>query len=148
MTKYVYEHTVRTTARPDAVWRLWADAPNWPAWDTSVTSVELTGLFAEGTTGTMHLADQPPVGIRLVEVTPGVGFVDETEIPGALLRFDHRVTATADGSRVTHRVEIEGGAEFVGRLGPAVTADVPAAMAGLVALAEREVAADRASSTA
>jgi hypothetical protein len=149
MSTYEYEHTLRTTAGPAAVYDLWADTTNWPAWDTSVTAVDLDGPFAEGATGTMHLADQPPVSFRLTAVEPGVGFVDETAIPGAVLRFDHRVVAVPGGGAVvTHRVEIEGDADFVSALGPAVTSDVPEAMAGLVALAERVPDLDAASSTA
>lgn len=139
MATYEYEHTVQTTAAPDDIWRLWADAPNWPSWDTSVTKVELDGPFEVGTTGTMHLADQPPVGIKLIEVTPGAGFTDETEIPGAVLRFVHRVVATPTGAAVTHRVEIDGDPDFVAELGPAVTSDVPEAMAGLVEQASSAV---------
>lgn len=144
MATYEYEHTVHTTASRNAVWQLWANAETWPDWDTSVTAVTLDGPFTEGTTGTMHLADQPPVGITLVQVTPGAGFVDETEIPGAVLRFDHRLATTPEGTSITHRVTIDGDEDFVAQLGPAVTSDVPDAMAGLAALAERR---DRASST-
>jgi hypothetical protein len=72
MATYGHEHTVRTTAGPAAIYALWADTPNWPAWDT----------------------------------------------------------------------------HFVPELGPAGTSDVPEAMAGLVALAERVRDADTASSTA
>jgi hypothetical protein len=146
MTTYEYEHSVRTTATPAAIYALWADVPNWPAWDTSVTAVDIDGPFVEGATGTMHLAGGPPVSFRLTAVAPRVGFVDETEIPGAVLRFHHRVAALPGGGAVvTHQVRIDGDADFVSELGPAVTADVPEAMAGLVALAER---VDAASSTA
>jgi hypothetical protein len=145
MATYEYEHSVHTTATPAAIYALWADTPNWPAWDTSVTAVDLDGPFVEGATGTMHLADQPPVSFRLTAVAAGIGFVDETEIPGAVLRFHHRVEALPGGGAVvTHRVQIEGDAGFVSELGPAVTSDVPEAMAGLIALAER---VDAASST-
>jgi hypothetical protein len=138
MTTYEFAHSIRTTADADTIWQLWADAARWPAWDTSVTAVELDGPFAEGTTGTMHLADQPPVTINLTKVTPGIGFDDETEIPGAVLRFIHFLQPHTDGGvTVTHRVEITGDDEnMIMQLGPAVTEDVPAAMAGLVALAE------------
>lgn len=151
MLNYEYEHSVVTSASPDAILALWRDPASWPSWDTSVTRVELDGPFAVGSGGTMHLAGQDPVSFTIT-ATGESGFTDETPIPGGVLRFIHVVAPHEHGATVTHRVQIEGGAELAAQLGPAVTEDVPEAMAGLVALAEaRRVpgpAADTASSVA
>lgn len=135
MLNYAYEHSVATSASPDAILALWRDPAGWPAWDTSVSEVELDGPFAVGTTGTLHLVGQDPVGFRLTAIDD-TGFTDETPIPGGVLRFVHHVEPHEGGALVTHRVQIEDAAELAAELGPAVTEDVPEAMAGLVALAE------------
>ena len=81
----------------------------------------------------MAIKGQGPISFTLTSVEDGIGFVDETSVPGALLRFSHRVEALDNGVRVTHSVVIEGpAAQF---LGPVVTADLPDAVEALVKLA-------------
>ena len=75
------------------------------------------------------------IGFELVEVDAGAGFLDETVLPGLVLRFDHRVVPRPDGAEVTVRVSIEG--EGAAEMGPMVTEDTPDAVAALVRLAER-----------
>lgn len=149
MTSYEYEHTVETAAPPAAVWRLWSEVGRWPEWDASVQSVELRGPFEVGTTGTMHITGQPPIPFRLTEVEPGRGFVDETEIPGGVLRFRHTAVALpGGGTAITHRVEIDGAEDVAAEFGPQVTEDVPESVAALAALAALVGSGDAASSTA
>lgn len=135
MTFYEYEHTATTTASPDAVYALWADVATWPTWDTSVEAATIDGPFVAGARGSMTLEGAMRVEFVLVEVEPGVGFLDETVLPDLVLRFDHRVRPAAAGAEVTVRVTIEGPA--AGDMGPMVTADTPDAVAALVRMAER-----------
>lgn len=135
MINYEYEHSVSTSASPEAILALWSDPVTWPAWDTSVSKVDLNGPFALGSTGTLHLIGQDPVSFTITAIDE-TGFTDETPIPGGLLRFIHVVRPKDGGAVVTHRVQIEDAAELAAQLGPAVTEDVPEAMAGLVARAE------------
>jgi hypothetical protein len=44
------EHTIETTAAPEAIWRLWADVPRWPEWNQDLARAELTGEFVAGST--------------------------------------------------------------------------------------------------
>jgi hypothetical protein len=133
MATYSYEHSVEGPASVETVWELWSDVSRWTEWDESLESVTLSGPFAEGAGGTMVIKGQGPISFTLTSVEPFVGFVDETSVPGALLRFTHRVERVGDGVRVTHSVVIEGqAAEF---LGPVVTADLPDAVEALVKLA-------------
>jgi uncharacterized membrane protein len=37
------EHSVETSASPEAVWRLWADVPRWPEWNADLARAELDG---------------------------------------------------------------------------------------------------------
>ncbi|CRK56057.1 hypothetical protein [Alloactinosynnema sp. L-07] len=133
MTTYEFAHTETTTADADAVWALWGDVARWAEWDSSLTGVTLEGPFDVGSAGVMNFEGRPPVHFRLTEVRPGQGFSDETEIPGAVLRFHHEVAVVDGLTAVTHRVEIEGA--LAERLGPVVTADVPDAVRALVRLA-------------
>ncbi|MEU0880735.1 SRPBCC family protein [Lentzea sp. NPDC005914] len=133
MTKFEYEHSVEGPASVETVWALWSDVSRWTEWDESLESVTLTGPFAEGSSGTMTIEGQGAIPFTLTSVDPGIGFVDETSVPGALLRFSHRVEQLSDGVRVTHSVVIEG--PEAQTLGPLVTADFPDAVEALVKLA-------------
>ncbi|GAB2874826.1 SRPBCC family protein [Lentzea nigeriaca] len=133
MANYEFEHSVEGPAGVAAVWELWSDVSRWTEWDEGLESVTLSGPFAEGSSGTMVVKGQGPIQFTLTSVEDGVGFVDETAVPGALLRFSHRVERLAEGVRVTHSVVIEGPAAQA--LGPVVTADLPDAVEALVKLA-------------
>jgi len=130
MADFEYEHSVQTSASAEAVWALWSDVERWVEWDTSVQKVTLEGPFAVGSAGVMYIEGLPPLDFTLTEVEPGVGFTDETVVPGGVVRFGHRYEA----GRVTHRVEVDG----PGEMGPAIVEDVPEAMEALVRLAEKQ----------
>ncbi len=134
MTNYEFSHSVETTASAAAVWALWSDVGRWTEWDAELESVELDGPFEVGSRGRMAIPGQPPIEFTLTEVRPLTSFTDETAVPGAVLRFVHRLEPLADGRlRVTHRVEASGPAAT--KIGPFVTEDLPAAVDSLVALA-------------
>lgn len=133
MTNFSFEHSVEGPASVEDVWALWSDVSRWTEWDSGLESVTLTGPFAAGSTGTMVVEGQGPISFVLTSVEEGVGFEDETSVPGAVLRFSHRVEPVSGGVRVTHSVVVEGPAAEV--LGPLVTADLPEAVEALVKLA-------------
>jgi hypothetical protein len=135
MLNYEYEHSLTTSASPGAILALWSDPVSWPAWDTSVSKVDIDGPFAVGASGILHLIGQDPVSFTITAIDEA-GFTDETPIPGGVLRFIHVVEPHEGGALVTHRVQIEDAAEFAAELGPEVTEDVPQAMAALIAHAE------------
>jgi hypothetical protein len=130
-----FQHSVETTARPEAVWSRYADVRNWGDWDGSLEAVEAHGPFEVGTEISLTPTGQDAVRMRLVEVREPELFADETEFAGVLLRFTHRLARLDDGrTRVTHRVEVDG--PGAADIGAAVTADTPDAMAALIRLAE------------
>jgi hypothetical protein len=139
MISYEYEHSLATSAFPDAILALWSDPVTWPTWDTSVSKVDMNGPFSIGSTGTLHLIGQDPVSFTITAIDE-TGFTDETPIPGGVLRFIHVVQPRDGGALVTHRVQIEDAAELAAHLGPAVTEDLPEAMAALVARAASSIA--------
>lgn len=129
-----FERTIDTKASPEAVWRLYSDVSTWPSWDEGIEAVELDGPFESGTEGVLTAAGQGPLPFRMVEVTPARGFVDETEVPGAVLRFIHRLSPVdGGGTRIIHRVEIDGpAADDMGpQVGPQITEGMPATMESL-----------------
>lgn len=138
---FTYSHSHDTAAAPAAVWRLYSDVATWPVWDSSVEAVTLDGPFAAGTCGTLHVTGQPPLPLRLVEVTPNGSFTDATDLPGAgiVITFTHTLSPLpAGGTRITHAMSITGpaAATLGPELGPAIVEDMPEAMASLAAHAE------------
>jgi Polyketide cyclase / dehydrase and lipid transport len=139
---YTFEHTVQTTASPDAIWALYADVNAWLRWDHGLDAVALDGPFEAGVSGRITPKGMGELPFVLTRVEPGRGFDDETPAMGHVLRFIHRIEPLASGgARVTHRVEIDGPA--ADEMGPNVTGDTPEAVAALVALAEHEAATAR-----
>ncbi|ADP80049.1 SRPBCC family protein [Pseudofrankia inefficax] len=135
-----YEHSVETTATPEALWRHWSDMAAWPEWNDGIEKIEVGGPFAVGTRFTMTPPGDDPIEMRLVEITPGELFTDEMDAGDFVVRTEHRLERVDGGrTRVVYRTEITGAAaEQVGpQLGPAITADFPEVVAALVARAER-----------
>jgi hypothetical protein len=135
-----FEHSLESRASAAEVFRLWSDVPNWPTWDEGLEKTELDGPFAAGTPGRLTPAGQSALPFSIVEVRPGVGFSDETPIPGATLRFIHCVEEAGAGRvKITHRVEIDGPAadEIGATMGAELAEGMPHTVAALAALAER-----------
>ncbi|HWQ11138.1 MAG TPA: SRPBCC family protein, partial [Holophaga sp.] len=42
------EHTVETTAAPEAVWARWQAMETWPEWDEDLTAASLDGPWQAG----------------------------------------------------------------------------------------------------
>jgi hypothetical protein len=138
---WTVEHTIATIASAETVFALYRDVATWPRWDAGLERLDLDGPFAVDTTGTMVVAGQAPLRLRLAWVEDGRGFEDETTIPGAdvVVRVRHRLQPLEQGgTRITHTLSIEGpGADTVGpQLGPSIAADFPQTLAALARLAE------------
>ena len=137
---WTYEHSIETSATPEAIWRLWADVENWGTWNTDIEKIEIRSPFAAGAEITMTPAGQDPVQLTLADVAENERFTDEARIDGLILRTIHRLERLGNQrTRVVYRMEITGtAAEEIGpQIGPAITADWPETMAALVSLAAR-----------
>lgn len=135
-----YEHSIETSAAPEAIWRLWADVENWGTWNAEIEKIEMDGPFAAGTQITMTPPGEDPVLLRIAEVVEDELFVDEARFNGLLLRTIHRIDRIDQNRiRVAYRMEITGtGADETGpQIGPGITADWPETMASLAELALR-----------
>lgn len=138
---YEYEYTLETTASPESIYQLYQDVHTWPTWDEGIESIEFSGPFAVGAKGKIKVVGQQPLDFRLTEVRPNRGFADETPLPdlGITVIFNHTLTLLEKGrTLILHQVKIIGpAAEELGpQIGPAITADLPEAVAKLAQLAQ------------
>jgi uncharacterized protein YndB with AHSA1/START domain len=133
------EHSVETTAAPEAVWELWSDVERWPNWNGDLERAELTGPFAADSTIRMYSPGQEPIELRIAEASPTERFVDVADLGDVVVRTTHRIDPL-DGSRirVVYAMEIDGpAADAVGpEIGPQISGDFPEVLARLVDLAE------------
>src|SRR5205823_10700516 len=134
------EHSIETSAAPDAIWRAWADVEHWPEWNRDLARAELDGAFAAGSTIRMTSVDGDVVELRIAEAAPPERFVDEAELGGITVRTTHSLDrAGADRVRIVYRMEISGPeSDTVGpELGPQISGDFPEVLAALAERAER-----------
>lgn len=105
--------TERTSAPASRVWEIYCDVANWPRWDYGLALYRPDGPFATGTAGVLQPVDGPELSFTLLEVEAGRVFVDKTPIgPDNAIIGRHELVALADGTQITHTVEIHGpGAE-------------------------------------
>jgi hypothetical protein len=130
------EHSIETTATPEAIWRSWAAVSRWPEWNGDIERIELTGPFAAGSTIAMMPPGQETVSLRITEAVEPELFVDEADLGGTVIRTIHRVERLGgDSVRIVYRMEASGPAADA--LGPAISADFPETLAALAAHAQR-----------
>jgi uncharacterized protein YndB with AHSA1/START domain len=136
---WVTEHSVETTAAPEAIWREWSDVDRWPEWNGDIERIELDGPFAVGTRITMTPIGDEPVELHIAEAVEPELFVDEADLGEIVVRTIHRVEELDQGRRrVTYRMEITGSAaDTLGpQIGPEISGDFPQVLAALVERAE------------
>jgi hypothetical protein len=137
-----YEHSVETSATPQALWQHWSDMATWPEWNEGVETIDVEGPFAVGTIFTMTPPGQEPIRMRLVDVRPEESFTDEMDAGDFVVRTEHRLEpvppAGRGRTRIVYRMEITGeAAGHIGpELGPQISADFPAVLAALAKRAE------------
>jgi len=133
-----YGTSVVSTAPADKVWKVWSDTSTWGEWNPNVTTMELHGPFATGSTAIMHTKAGQHHKMRIVEVQAGRGFVLETNvIPGTTFRFNCRVEPVGAEAKISQTVEVKGPLGFLGgMLGPGVSKDFGALLSALAKKAE------------
>jgi hypothetical protein len=101
-------HSERSSASPAAVWALWTDASRWPEWNEQLESAELEGEPAVGAGATVKFKRGGKMRFEVVAVEPERLFIDEARLPGCRFGHEHRVEPDGAGSRITHRLYLEG----------------------------------------
>jgi uncharacterized protein YndB with AHSA1/START domain len=134
---WTVEHSAETDVAPERIWRAWTEVERWPEWNGDIAEIGFDGRFEAGSAITMTPKDQEPVTLRIAEARPKELFVDEADLAGTIIRTVHRIDRVGDGrSRVVYALEADG--PLAEELGPAISADFPETIAGLL----RHAAAD------
>jgi hypothetical protein len=133
------EHSIETTAAPEAIWRQWSEVNRWQEWNGDIERIELDGPFAVGSRITMVPIGEEPVELRIAEAVEPELFVDEADFGEIVVRTIHRIEQLEeDRTRVRYRMEITGpAADTVGpQVGPEISGDFPQVLSALVERAE------------
>lgn len=135
-----FQHTEKTAATPEQLWRRYSDPSSWPEWDAETERVTLHGPFEAGTRGELKPVGGPKTKFQMVEVNEPRSFSDISYLPLAKMRFTHSIEPDHDGARFTHHVTITGPLSplFARVIGRKVAAGLPTAMRKLGDLAELE----------
>ncbi|MFI7598048.1 SRPBCC family protein [Actinoplanes sp. NPDC049681] len=105
---------ITTDVPAQAFFERWADMATWPAWNTDTAWVRLDGPFRTGTTGVLKPKGGPATRFVIASLVPGREFTDVSQLIGAKLTFEHRVTDEPDGRiTVAVRVTIAGPLAFL-----------------------------------
>jgi hypothetical protein len=135
---WTVEHSAETNVEGKAIWEAWSDVSRWPEWNPDIDAVELRGEFAGGSTIAMRPIGADTVELSIVDAVIDERFVDEASLGGTTIRTTHEIQAVGGGrNRVVYRLEATGPA--ADELGPAISADFPETIAGLLEFAGRAV---------
>jgi hypothetical protein len=133
------EHSAETTARPNTIWILLAEADGWPSWNPGLASAHLDGPLQNGTTGQTTQANGQKGKFTVTDVQEGSHFVNEARVPGAVLRFQHTIEAIDQSrTRVTLGATLDGPMALVWGLifGRTIAGYMPTAVRQLAARAQ------------
>jgi uncharacterized membrane protein len=106
--------TIEIRAAPDRVWSIMRDVQRWPAWTSSITSVELLdgAAFAVGARARVRQPRLPPAIWEVTVLDDATRtFSWVSRAPGLRVTGVHRVDAAPGGSAATL------GLDFAGLLG-------------------------------
>jgi Polyketide cyclase / dehydrase and lipid transport len=104
-----FEHSTESSASPHDVWQRYRDVDHWCEWSQyGVEWSHIEGPFAVGTSGKSKPPKSPAMKFTLVVVEPDEFFASEAKMPGVRLRFEHMIEPMSGGSRITHRVVLDG----------------------------------------
>lgn len=135
----IIEHTVETTASPEAIWQIWQDVTNWNSWDHGIEFSTIDGPFKVGTRGTLKPKGGPLVHTILTQVEPFKAFADEASLPLTRIIVRHSLTESEGKIRVTHRIEMKGilSPVFAVLIGRNMKKNLPDEMLAMVKKAEK-----------
>ena len=99
---------------------------------------KLKGEFKVGTRGELKPKGGFSAVFTITEMEEGRAFSDATQLPFAKLCFHHRMEPTDMGTRLTHRIEVNGPLAWIWAriLGSKMRSGLPIAMRKLARLAE------------
>lgn len=136
----VFSAATNISATPEAIWRILADAPNYPAWDPSVDRIEGTLRLGERLVAYSKLSPGRGFPLKVTEFTPGQRMTWVGGMPLGLFKGERTFTlATRPDGTVdfTLREEFSGPLlPLIGRSLPDMTEAFEGFVAGLKSRAE------------
>ena len=131
--------TQSTTAKPSAVFSLWADINHWTDFDSGIEWAKLDQPFKAGSHYTIKPQGGPTVHATIEVVEPNNRFIDVSHLLGAKLRFDHSIVTHNNNSEVTIIMTLEGPLVWLWKkiLGKNQQTDLEKSTASLIAKAEQ-----------
>jgi len=107
-SNYHFWHTEKTTASPEAIWRVWTDVPQWKQWDTGLKEATLQGEFVEGVSGTLIPDKGPKSKFTITLVLEGRQYTFQTNIPFGKLIITRSLEVKNGETFFTHEVAFAG----------------------------------------
>ena len=134
----IIEHRLVTKAKPQAIWKLWSNLPEWPKWDHEIDWVTFEGPLKEGNWGTLKPIGGPKVKFKITQISPFQSFSNYSYLPFTKLTFSHTMASANGKTTIIHRAEISGLLSFlfVKIIGNKIKHGLPQAMENLARLAE------------
>lgn len=102
-----FSFKMKVNASKEKIWQYYADIQKWYTWEGDLEDISLNGDFEKGSTGTMKLADMPPMEFTLTDVAENECFCDRTPTPIGDVYFNHRIIEEIDGVYIQHSVRLD-----------------------------------------
>ena len=127
------DYTATTALSPARVWGALRGLHTGELRYEGADRFEAHGPFAIGTELSVTPVGQDTMTSTIIELVENERYADTTSFGGLTLVFRHTLEPSGAGTAVTHTLQIGGeGADEIGpELGPQISGDFPAAMAGL-----------------
>jgi hypothetical protein len=103
-----FKHTVKTSASPETIWRIWTDVEHWSAWDTELYNANLDGLFRLGAIGKLTPKTGRVATFKISQFSLGKSYTFTVELPLCKLNIYRYLRNEPDGAYFTHEVSFNG----------------------------------------
>lgn len=139
----IIQHTAKTKASLEEIWKLWTSVDTWDQWDQRIESSHIFGSFEEGVEGEIKLKNIPCLKIKLTSVAPKKSFVMESKVMGVKIVFSHSIQEEEEHLLLTLSVEMKGplASVLANSLGPQIKKNVPQAVNSLLKIIEEKIIA-------
>jgi hypothetical protein len=106
---HVITITRKTSARPEAIWELWADVPRRTRWDDAMEYATVDGPFELGVTGVAKLKGQPERRFEVIHCVRLQAYTDRFFLPiGGQMDWAHSIRDIDGEHAVTFDVSVTG----------------------------------------
>lgn len=133
-----FSHSVRTSAPPALIWKIWTDVPNWKDWDSGLQDAGMKEAFALKAKGKITSLEGRKSGFKVVEFTEGQSYTFKTVLPLGALFVKRTLSVEGTETVFTHEVWFSGltGGIFARQFGPKFREMLPGVMQKIKKIAE------------